>query len=169
MPTSLAGRTSGAGLQPARRFEIGVRWADCKPAGRLKEVAEKLQMRFPKAGRGPAPPRCTNGSQIRWRKPPTCEGVFQQSLKACPTESGVTLIEMLVVVSIIGLIVAVSAPSLGAGLDSVRMNSATNSVANFLNSAVNRAERRQTPIEVVISPRKATFTMYSTSRASSAS
>ena len=38
-----------------------------------------------------------------------------------------------------------------AGLDSVRMASATDNVASFLNAAVNRAERRQQAIEVVIS------------------
>jgi prepilin-type N-terminal cleavage/methylation domain-containing protein len=76
-------------------------------------------------------------------------------------QAGITLIEMMVVVSVIGLMVAISAPSLGAGIDSVRMTSATNSVANFLNSAVNRAERKQIAIEVVISPKKGTLTMYS--------
>ena len=53
-------------------------------------------------------------------------------------------------VAIIGLIVAVSAPSLSAGIDSVRMAAATDSVASFLNAAVNRAERRQQPIEIEI-------------------
>jgi prepilin-type N-terminal cleavage/methylation domain-containing protein len=77
------------------------------------------------------------------------------------SQAGITLIEMLVVVSVIGLMVAVSAPSLGAGIDSVRMASATNSVANFLNAAVNRAERRQQAVEVVISPASGTLSMYS--------
>jgi prepilin-type N-terminal cleavage/methylation domain-containing protein len=76
-------------------------------------------------------------------------------------QSGITLIEMLVVVTIIGLIVAVSAPSVSAGIDSVRMASATSSVASFLNAAVNRAERRQQPIELIISPRQGTLTLYS--------
>lgn len=67
---------------------------------------------------------------------------------------------MLVVVSIIGLMIAVSTPSIGAGIDSVRMSSATNSVANFLNAAVNRAERRQVAVELVIAPKKGTLTMY---------
>ena len=75
-------------------------------------------------------------------------------------QAGITLIEMLVVVAVIGVMIAISAPSLGAGIDSVRMASATNSVANFLNAAVNRAERKQLAVEVLISPRKGTFTMY---------
>jgi len=35
--------------------------------------------------------------------------------------SGVTLIEMLVVVAVIGIVVSVSIPSVSAGLDSVRL------------------------------------------------
>src|SRR5438270_1406423 len=68
--------------------------------------------------------------------------------------SRVTLIEMMVVVAIIGLIAAVAFPSASAGIESVRLVSATDSVATFLNAAVNRAERRQQPIELSISPRE---------------
>jgi prepilin-type N-terminal cleavage/methylation domain-containing protein len=78
-----------------------------------------------------------------------------------PAEKGITLIEMMVVVTIIGVIVAISAPSVSAGIDSVRMASATSSVASFLNATVNRAERRQQPIEVIISPKQGTLTAYS--------
>jgi prepilin-type N-terminal cleavage/methylation domain-containing protein len=74
---------------------------------------------------------------------------------------GVTLMEMLVVMTIIGLIVAVSAPSVGAGIDSVRMASATDSIAAFLNAAVNYSERRQQAVEVVISPKEAKLSAYS--------
>jgi prepilin-type N-terminal cleavage/methylation domain-containing protein len=65
--------------------------------------------------------------------------------------AGVTLVEMLVVVSIIGLVTAVMAPSMMAGLDGVRMASASDNVASFLNSAVNRVERRQQVMEVIVS------------------
>src|ERR1039457_2926395 len=65
---------------------------------------------------------------------------------------GVTLVEMVVVVAIIALIVGISFPAASAGLDNVRMVSAVDSVATFLNAAVNRAERRQQPIELVIFP-----------------
>jgi len=75
--------------------------------------------------------------------------------------AGVTLIEMLVVVAIIGVIASVTAPSVAAGLDAVRMASATQSVAAFINGAVNRAERRQQPVELVISLKENKFTMYS--------
>jgi type II secretory pathway pseudopilin PulG len=67
---------------------------------------------------------------------------------------------MMVVVGIIGIITALAAPSMSAGLDSVRMASATDNVASFLNSAVNRAERRQQPVAVVISPKENRIVMY---------
>src|SRR5579883_3454626 len=75
--------------------------------------------------------------------------------------SGVTLIEMLVVVGIIGIIAAITGPSVAAGLGSVRMASATQSVASFINGAVNRSERRQQPIAPVISLKENKLTLYS--------
>ncbi len=74
---------------------------------------------------------------------------------------GVTLIEMLVVVCIIALIAAVAAPSFTAGLDSVRLRSASDSIAAFLNAAVNRSERLQQAIEVEISPKDNCLKLYS--------
>ncbi len=68
---------------------------------------------------------------------------------------------MMVVVAIIGLIVAVVAPSVSAGIDGVRMTSAADSVATFLNGAVNRAERRQEPMELVISMKENKLELYS--------
>ena len=68
---------------------------------------------------------------------------------------------MLVVVTIIGLLVGISVPAASAGIDSVRLASATQSVASFLNGAVNRAERREEPMEVVISPGENLLTLYS--------
>jgi hypothetical protein len=69
--------------------------------------------------------------------------------------------EMMVVVAIIGLIAAISAPAVTAGIDSVRMSSATGSVASFLNAALNQAERKQTAVEVVISPKENRLSAYS--------
>jgi prepilin-type N-terminal cleavage/methylation domain-containing protein len=74
---------------------------------------------------------------------------------------GVTLIEMLVVATIIGLLAGVSVPAASAGIDSVRLASATQSVASFLNAAVDRTERREEPIEVVISPSENLLTLVS--------
>jgi Tfp pilus assembly protein FimT len=58
--------------------------------------------------------------------------------------------EMLVVVAIVGLLAGISFPSVSAGIDSVRLRSATDSIAGFLNAAATRAERRQEPIELII-------------------
>jgi hypothetical protein len=68
---------------------------------------------------------------------------------------------MVVVVAIVGLIVAVSLPSATAGIDSVRLASATGSIATFLNAAVNRSERRQVPLEVLIEPKENRISLYS--------
>jgi type II secretory pathway pseudopilin PulG len=68
---------------------------------------------------------------------------------------------MIVVVSIIGLMVGISYPAISAGLDSVRMSSATGSVAAFLNSAVTHAQRRQQAVELVITPREGVLRQYS--------
>jgi type II secretory pathway pseudopilin PulG len=67
---------------------------------------------------------------------------------------------MMVVVAILGLVAGISFPAISAGLDSVRMVSASDSVAAFLNAAVTRAERRQQPVEVVISPRENLLALY---------
>ncbi|HYW48191.1 MAG TPA: prepilin-type N-terminal cleavage/methylation domain-containing protein [Bryobacteraceae bacterium] len=75
--------------------------------------------------------------------------------------AGVTLMEMLVVMAIIGLIVAVTTPSVSAGIDSVRMASATDSISAFLNAAVNYAERRQQAVLVVISSKESKLSAWS--------
>ena len=68
---------------------------------------------------------------------------------------------MIVVVSIVGLIVGLSFPAITAGIDAVRMVSATDSVAAFLNAAVNRAQRRQEAVEVIIDPKECQMSAYS--------
>ena len=68
---------------------------------------------------------------------------------------------MMIVVAIIGLMAGISFPAVSAGLDSVRLASATDSLASFLNAAVNRAERRQQPMELIISPKDNLLTLYS--------
>ncbi len=89
-------------------------------------------------------------------------GKYQERFPAARLgfRAGVTLIEMMVVVAIIGLMIAISFPSVIAGLDSVRMSSATGTVAAFLNSAVNRAERKQQPVALIISVKDNLIAMY---------
>ena len=74
---------------------------------------------------------------------------------------GVTLVEMVVVVAIIALIVGLSFPAATAGLENVRIVSAGDSVATFLNGAVNRAERHQEPVELTIAQEDGVLTLHS--------
>ena len=69
---------------------------------------------------------------------------------------------MLIVTALIGMLAAISFPSISSGLDSVRIAASSDDVATFLNSAVNRAERRQVAVEVVIAPKENRLAMTST-------
>jgi general secretion pathway protein H len=68
------------------------------------------------------------------------------------SESGVTLLEMMVVVALMALLIGLTFPSVGAGLESLRLRSASEDVVASLNSALTRANRAQDAIEVVVSP-----------------
>lgn len=74
--------------------------------------------------------------------------------------SGVTLLEMLIVVAIIAAIVSVSFPSLTAGLAGVRLSSASGSVASFITSALNSVERHEAPEALVVSPHDNSLLIY---------
>jgi prepilin-type N-terminal cleavage/methylation domain-containing protein len=76
--------------------------------------------------------------------------------------SGVTLIEMLIVVALVGLLVGITFPAVSSGIDSLRLNSATRSVATLFNEALDRADRRQQVVEVTISKTDRTVTLRST-------
>lgn len=73
---------------------------------------------------------------------------------------GVTLIEMMIVVAIVGLVVSISFPSASAGLDSIRLRAASDSVVAVLNTALTRADRRQEPMEVIISPKERSISLF---------
>jgi prepilin-type N-terminal cleavage/methylation domain-containing protein len=75
---------------------------------------------------------------------------------------GVTLIEMLLVMAIIGLMAAISFPAVNSGLDSIRLHSASDSVASFLDAAMNRADGRQQVVEILIDPQQNRLAAYST-------
>ncbi len=68
-------------------------------------------------------------------------------------QRGVTLIEMLVVLAILGVMTTIAYPSITAGLDSLRLNTASDEVIRLLHDAANRAERRQQAVEVQIHER----------------
>ena len=86
-------------------------------------------------------------SHLFFRWLPTGQG-------ARPTRRGVTLLEMLVVVGIVSILMGVSYPSIAASVDSVRLATAADSTAAFLNSALNRAEQRHQVLELTISKRQ---------------
>jgi prepilin-type N-terminal cleavage/methylation domain-containing protein len=69
-------------------------------------------------------------------------------------ERGVTLIEMVIVVAIVGVMISVTLPTFSNGLENMRLSQASDSVAAFINGALNRAERRQQAMEITISPRE---------------
>ena len=77
---------------------------------------------------------------------------------------GVTLIEMLLVVAIVGLLAGISFPAVTSGIDSIRLASATDSVVSFFNAGLNRAERRQQLIEIAVSKTERSLTMRSSER-----
>lgn len=79
--------------------------------------------------------------------------------------SGVTLIEMMVVVGLISLMVGISYPAITSGIDSLRLNAATNSVVSFLDYGLSRAERRQQMVEITISKADNSIEMRSSERA----
>ena len=78
-----------------------------------------------------------------------------------PLRRGVTLLEMLVVVGIVSILMGVSYPSISASVDSVRLATAADSTAAFLNSALNRAEQRHQILELTISKRQNQLTLRS--------
>ncbi len=75
---------------------------------------------------------------------------------------GVTLVEMLIVVALIGLMVGISFPAVSSGVDSLRLSAASDGIVSFLNAALNRAERRQQVVEVSISKSERALSMRST-------
>src|SRR5580704_4973313 len=77
-----------------------------------------------------------------------------KSQKCLHGERGVTLVELLIVVAIAGAMVSIVLPTFSNGLQNMRLSQASDSVAAFLNGALNRAERRQQAMEITISPRE---------------
>ncbi|HWR52071.1 MAG TPA: prepilin-type N-terminal cleavage/methylation domain-containing protein [Bryobacteraceae bacterium] len=74
---------------------------------------------------------------------------------------GVTLLEMLIVVGIIALLAGISFPTVTAGLETLRLNSACDSLVAFFNEALSRAERRQEVVEVTVLKAERRLTMHS--------
>src|SRR5689334_5510734 len=83
------------------------------------------------------------------------------SLAGKTSESGVTLVEMMIVVAIVGMIAGITYPAVASGLESVHLSSASDTVASFINTALNRVERRQEVIELQISVKDSTMALHS--------
>ena len=75
------------------------------------------------------------------------------SRSAGSRNSGVTLIELLIVLTLIALVTGISYPSAAAGVESLRLRSVSDQVVSFLNTAIDRAGRREQVIEVWIAPK----------------
>ncbi|MBX5494717.1 MAG: prepilin-type N-terminal cleavage/methylation domain-containing protein [Bryobacteraceae bacterium] len=78
------------------------------------------------------------------------------------SRAGVTLVEMLVVVAIVGLMAGISFPAVTSGLETLRLNEASETTVAFLNAALTRADRRQQVMEITISAPARTITARST-------
>jgi len=76
--------------------------------------------------------------------------------------AGVTLIELLVVMAIISLLVGVSLPSVAHGLSGIRLKGASADVSAFILSALNRAERHEQTMEIIVYPREGKLELDST-------
>lgn len=75
-------------------------------------------------------------------------------------QRGVTLIELMIVATIIAVIAGVSAPALTSGLDSIRLSTAASDAASFLTAAMNRVERREEAAAIVIAPAENSVAVY---------
>jgi len=67
---------------------------------------------------------------------------------------GITLLEMLIVLALIGLMSGIAWPAATAALDGIRLRAAADSVASMLAQAALRVERRQQPVEIIIDREK---------------
>jgi prepilin-type N-terminal cleavage/methylation domain-containing protein len=81
-----------------------------------------------------------------------------------PARRGVTLLEMMIVVTLIALVAGISFPSIAAGVDSLRLRAASDSIVGFLNTALDHADRRQQAVEIWISAHDNVLTAQSADR-----
>ena len=74
--------------------------------------------------------------------------------KRFSSTSGITLIEMLVVVGIVSIVLTIAFPNVTSGLDGIRLKTAVDRVGSFWSAARQRADRSQTPVQVTVDPQK---------------
>ncbi len=78
-------------------------------------------------------------------------------------KAGITLVEMLVVLAIVGLLITITAPAVSAGIEALRLSQAATEVVSFFNDGLNRAERRQEVVAITITKPARSLRMNSTS------
>ncbi len=76
----------------------------------------------------------------------------RRPLRRGTKNAGVTLLEMLVVVTLVGLLASVVAPSVTAGLETVRLRASAERLAASLRLARERAVRTRHYLEVTVDP-----------------
>lgn len=81
-------------------------------------------------------------------------------LSAGNSRRGVTLLELLIAVAIIATIVGISFPALTTGMATVRLASASGSVASYLTGAINTVNRRERASAIVVSPADNVLAVY---------
>ncbi len=124
-------RACGAGPWPAAASQA----APSYPCSRPRRAESP-----PQAG---SLPHKTTGERANGPEPPA-----RRSVPCAPR--GVTLIEMMIVVVLIGVLVGITFPSVSSGVETLRLNAAGDSLVSFFNDALNRAERRQQAVEITI-------------------
>lgn len=79
-----------------------------------------------------------------------------------PSRAGVTLVEMLIVVAIMGLLAGITFPAVSAGVDTLRLNEATGRIVSLFNDALTRADAREQAVEITVLPSQAALVLRST-------
>lgn len=63
---------------------------------------------------------------------------------------GLTLLELLIVLMVVSLLVGITYPSIGAGLDSLKLRAEADRAAALLTQGITRVERAQAPLELMV-------------------
>ncbi len=77
----------------------------------------------------------------------------QRINRSTESESGVTLVELLVVMAIVGVMMAVAYPNFTSGLEGIKLKSAASRAATFWAEARQRADRFQEVVQVTVDPK----------------
>ncbi|MCY4585617.1 MAG: prepilin-type N-terminal cleavage/methylation domain-containing protein [Bryobacterales bacterium] len=70
------------------------------------------------------------------------------------SDSGITLVELLVGLTIIAVILAIAWPNLTTGIDGIRLRTTVDNIAVFFTEARNVSDRLQTPVQITVLPKE---------------